>query len=82
MEFEVQDTFMILAQQLVPVLFYNVAGSGNNYFAGNVGIDTSSPVKKLDVVGDINATGDVFARGINLTATVVYSSPRLILLAP
>jgi hypothetical protein len=45
-----------------------VAGSGNNYFAGNVGIGTSSPVKKLNVVGDINATGDVFARGINLTA--------------
>jgi len=49
-----------------------------------VGIGTATPVKKLDVVGDINATGDVFARGINLTAaaaggdiTAVYAGAGL-----
>ena len=33
---------------------------------GNVGIGTSSPIKKLDVVGDINATSNLFVGGNNI----------------
>ena len=46
-----------------------VNNAGNSYFnGGNVGIGTTSPQNKLNVVGDINATGSIYSQGINLTA--------------
>ena len=39
------------------------------YFtAGNVGIGTTNPQNALTVVGDINATGNIYSNGINLSA--------------
>ncbi len=38
-------------------------GSGNNYFAGNVGIGTSSPSDTLSVTGSFNLTGAFKANG-------------------
>jgi len=38
----------------------NVTGAGDNYFAGNVGIGTVSPVGKLDVNGSIHTSGKVY----------------------
>ena len=35
----------------------NITGSGNNYFAGNIGIGVASPATKLDVNGQIKISG-------------------------
>ena len=39
-----------------------------NPLGNNVGISTTTPQNKLNVVGDINATGSIYSQGINLTA--------------
>ena len=36
--------------------------------SGNVGINTITPQNRLNVIGDINATGTVYANGVNLSA--------------
>lgn len=41
---------------------------GNGYFAGNVGVGTTTPNEKLTVVGNISATGIVTAEGNKLAA--------------
>ncbi|MBN2053183.1 hypothetical protein JW756_06795 [Candidatus Woesearchaeota archaeon] len=41
-----------------------IAGSGNSYFnAGNIGIGTTSPGQKLEVVGNANVTGTLTVGG-------------------
>jgi hypothetical protein len=45
-----------------------ISAQGSSYFnAGNVGIGTSSPSRKLDVVGDINFTGNLYDSGVLFT---------------
>lgn len=40
----------------------------------NVGLGTSSPTKKLDIVGDINLTGTIFANGTTGSSNQVLAS--------
>ena len=48
------------------------SGTGNNYFAGNVGIGTVSPGAKLDVVGTVKMTG--FQLGASTIAGYVLTA--------
>ena len=43
------------------------SGSVDNYFAGNVGIGTTSPTHNLNVVGNANITGLIYGNGSQLT---------------
>ncbi|MFH1849615.1 MAG: LamG domain-containing protein [archaeon] len=44
------------------------SGSGNNYFAGNIGIGTATPSQLLDVRGNIYTTGDIAVNGDDITS--------------
>ena len=59
---------------------YNLTVNGSTLFvdtnSGRVGIGTSNPQNKLNVVGDINATTSIFSQGRNLS--IDYNSTGLI----
>ena len=54
---------------------WSLAGNNLYYNAGNVGIGTATPMSKLDVSGDINASGDiasgtVYANGLTVDGDI------------
>ena len=51
-----------------------LAVSGGATFSGSVGIGTTAPAYKLDVAGDINASGSVRANGVALTSDARYKT--------
>ncbi|MEM5776842.1 MAG: hypothetical protein QXJ06_00140 [Candidatus Aenigmatarchaeota archaeon] len=58
--------------------------NAKSYFAGSFGIGTKNPVKKLDVVGDFNVTGDVYLGGdkirdSNSNSRIEFSSGSVII---
>jgi len=68
------DNFMILAD-VGPIAFIN--GSTETMrlsTAGNVGIGTTAPSKKLDIAGDINLTGTIFDNGVSGSPGQVLTS--------
>ncbi len=48
------------------------AAGGANYLGGALGIGTTTPAYKLDVVGDINASGLVRANGVALSSDIRF----------
>ena len=71
--------FLLLVQQLTygwtnPTTNPTGAGGGTVFYSsGNVGIGTSSPAYALDVVGNINVTGNVLEGSLNVFATTTIS---------
>ena len=45
---------------------YSAGTNSKNYFEGKVGVGTTNPTYKLDVVGDINVTGSFKVNGVNI----------------
>jgi hypothetical protein len=52
----VEHMLLTSSSLTLPNKIISVTGSGNNYFAGNVGIGNGSPAQKLDVVGYVKAS--------------------------
>ena len=50
---------------------FTVYKDGNGYFAGNVGIGTTTPANKLNVVGDANFTTNIYQDG-NFFGNQIY----------
>jgi hypothetical protein len=48
--------------------FYAANATGKSYFAGKVGIGTTTPSTALQVIGIVNITGQLWINGINNTA--------------
>jgi hypothetical protein len=75
-------TLLINYDTPADVIFYGGAGTGADALmiikqGGKVGIGTTNPVKKLDVVGDINATNAVYSvNGYYIGNTQVIDSSR------
>jgi len=60
---DLSDDDFFLKNNAGDLVFDFSRATGQLFVSGNVGVGTSNPTKKLDVVGDVNATGDLYVGG-------------------